>query len=106
MMVAPLPVDSPSRRGDAVCRERVSALADPRALRARAESVIIELLAYGTPSIERMARRLDMSSRSLGRRLSEQRTSYKALIDGIRRELARRYLARGSHPDTHSLQGR
>jgi AraC-like DNA-binding protein len=80
-----------------VCRERVRALADPQDLRARAETLIIELLPYGTPSIDRVARRLGTSSRSLGRRLAEQRTSYKALVDDIRGELARLYLARGSH---------
>ena len=59
--------------------------------------MIIELLPYSTPSLDRVARRLGTSSRSLVRRLGEQRTSYKALVDELRRELARRYLARGSH---------
>lgn len=80
-----------------VCRERVGALAAPRDCRARAEIVIIELLPYGTPSIDRVARRLGMSSRSLGRRLAEEQTSYKALVDDIRQDLARRYLIRTSH---------
>jgi AraC-like DNA-binding protein len=80
-----------------VCRERVTALAGPQDPRARAETVIIELLPYGTPSIDRVARRLGTSSRSLVRRLGEQRTSYKALVDGIRCELARCYLVRSSH---------
>ena len=69
-----------------VCRERVGALADPQDPRVRAETVIIELLPYGAPSIDRVARRLGTSSRSLGRRLGEQRTSYKALVDDIRCE--------------------
>jgi AraC-like DNA-binding protein len=75
----------------------VAALAGPQDPRARAETVIVELLPYGTPSIDRVARRLGTSSRSLVRRLGEQRTSFKALVDSIRCELARRYLARGSH---------
>ena len=79
-----------------VCRERVGA-PDPRDLRARAETVIIELLPYGTPSIDRVARRLGTSSRSLGPTAGEQRTSFKVLVDELRRELARRYLAQGSH---------
>ena len=80
-----------------VCRERVEALPDPRDLRARAENVIIELLPYSTPSLDRVARRLGTSSRSLGRRLAEEGTSFKVLVDELRRELARRYLEQGVH---------
>ena len=80
-----------------VCRERVGALPDRRDLRARAENVIIELLPYSTPSLNRVARRLGTSSRSLGRRLAEEGTSFKALVDDIRCELARRYLEQGEH---------
>ena len=68
-----------------------------RDLRARAENVIIELLPYSTPSLERVARRLGTSSRSLGRRLAEEGTSFKELLDELRRELARRYLEQGVH---------
>ena len=49
-----------------VCRERVGALPDRRDLRARAENVIVELLPYSAPSLDRVARRLGTSSRSLG----------------------------------------
>jgi AraC-like DNA-binding protein len=80
-----------------VCQERVGGLADPQDLRARTETVIIELLPYGAPSIDRVARRLGMSSRSLGRRLADQGTSYKALVDDIRSDLARRYLMSTEH---------
>ena len=80
-----------------VCRERVRALADRRGLRARAENVIIVLLPYSTPSLDRVVRRLGTSSRSLGRRLAEELTSFKALVDDLRRELARRYLEQGEH---------
>ena len=80
-----------------VCRERVGALSDRRDFRARAENVIIELLPYSTPSLDRVARRLGTSSRSLGRRLAEEGTSFKALVDDIRYELARRYLEQGEH---------
>src|SRR3954471_9292525 len=71
-----------------VCRERVGA-PEPQDLRSRAENVIIELLPYSTPSLERVARRLGTSSRSLGRRLAEEGTSFKELLDELRRELAR-----------------
>ena len=80
-----------------VCRERVGALPGRRDLRARAENVIVELLPYSTPSLDRVARRLGTSSRSLGRRLTEEGTSFKMLVDELRRELARRYLEQGLH---------
>ena len=80
-----------------VCEERVSALADMRDLRARAENVIIELLPYSSLSLDRVARRLGTSRRSLGRRLAEEGTSFKALVDELRCELARRYLEQGVH---------
>ena len=80
-----------------VCRERVGALPDRRDLRARAENVIVELLPYSAPSLDRVARRLGTSSRSLGRRLAEEGTSFKVLVDELRRELARRYLEQGVH---------
>ena len=53
-----------------VCRERVGALPDRRDLRARAENVIVELLPYSAPSLDRVGRRLGTSSRSLIRRLA------------------------------------
>ena len=58
---------------------------------------IIELLPYNTPSLDRVASRLGTSSRSLGRRLAEEGTSFKELVDELRRELARRYLEQGVH---------
>ena len=85
-----------------VCRERVGALPDRRVLRARAENVIIELLPYSTPSLDRVARRLGTSSRSLGRRLAEEGTSFKALVDDLRHQADRdgRY-RRGEHRTQH-----
>jgi AraC-like DNA-binding protein len=80
-----------------VCRERVSALPEPRDLRARTENVILELLPYSTPSLDRVARRLGTSSRSLSRGLAKEGTSFKVLVDELRRELARRYLEQGVH---------
>ena len=44
-----------------------------------------------------MARRLGTSSRSLGRRLAEEGTSFKELVNELRRELAQRYLEQGVH---------
>jgi AraC-like DNA-binding protein len=55
-------------------------------------SVMAELLGDGAPSAL-VAKGLAMSVRSLQRRLSEERTTYTAVLDSLREELARRYLA-------------
>ena len=61
-----------------VCREKVGALADSRRdVRARAEAVVLELLPYGAPSLDRVARRLGTSGRSLCRRLAEEGTTFQ-----------------------------
>jgi AraC-like DNA-binding protein len=45
------------------------------------------------PSVERVARALRMSVRTLQRRLGEAGTSYQALLDDVRRDASRRLLA-------------
>lgn len=55
-------------------------------------SVIADVLSDGAPS-ELVARKLAMSVRSLQRRLKQERTTYSAVLDSLREELARQYLA-------------
>lgn len=45
------------------------------------------------PSLEKIAREVRMSSRTLQRRLEELGTSYQSLLDGVRRDTSRRLLA-------------
>lgn len=49
-------------------------------------------LQQGDPSIETIAEKLHLTPRTLQRRLSESSTSYKELVDSLRKELASRYL--------------
>jgi AraC-like DNA-binding protein len=53
---------------------------------------IIEWLPSGTPSQEKIASDVHLSPRSLQRKLSELGTSYKVLLDDIRKDLAQHYL--------------
>lgn len=55
---------------------------------------IIQRLPSGEPSQDEIARALNMSARSLQRRLGEENSSYKALLDDTRKELACNYLRR------------
>jgi AraC-like DNA-binding protein len=55
-------------------------------------SAIAEALSDGAPS-SKVAKKLAMSVRTLQRRLSHEGTTYSAVLDSLREELARRYLA-------------
>jgi len=60
------------------------------AMRVRAE--IIEQLPSGPPSQEKVASSVHMSLRNLQRRLQEEETTYKGLLDSVRQDLAMQYL--------------
>ena len=62
----------------------------------RCKSAFLEQLASGEPSAEDIAQRLNMSSRTLQRKLAEANTTYLKLVDDCRRDLALRYV---SDPD-------
>jgi AraC-like DNA-binding protein len=49
-------------------------------------------LGWGDPSAEHIAAALHMSRRTLVRRLEREGTCFKAVLDGLRAALARRYL--------------
>lgn len=59
-----------------------------------------DLLAHpgDLPDAARMAERLNMSTRTLRRRLAEQGTSYQAVVDRVRRRIAEDYLRSTSLP--------
>jgi AraC-like DNA-binding protein len=54
---------------------------------------VLQRLAKGAVPLNDVARHLGMSAKTLERRLRERDASYRALVEGIRRELAERYLA-------------
>lgn len=64
-------------------------------VRERLRAVLIEQLPLGEPQQDRAAEALHLSARSLQRRLADEGTSYKALLDETRRELALSYLREG-----------
>jgi AraC-like DNA-binding protein len=53
---------------------------------------IREALKQGEPNVERLATRLNMSGRTLQRRLSDLKTSFQEVLDLVRFDLARAYL--------------
>ena len=72
--------------------------AEPEALEYRLRGALAEELRSGLPTLESIAPRLGMSSRTLRRRLKDDGTSFQELLDSTRCELAKRYLADGQIP--------
>ena len=60
----------------------------------RARTQLARLLTEGAASLPRLAESMHMSTRTLRRRLLEQRTSYKQLLDEVRRDIAYYYVSR------------
>jgi AraC-like DNA-binding protein len=62
----------------------------------QAKGVLKRLLAGQRPGIQGLARELNLSTRTLQRRLTEQGISFQRLLEEARRELARHYLLHSS----------
>ncbi len=58
----------------------------------KVNALILEWLADGTPGIDRVAKELSLSVRSLQTRLNEEGVTFRWLIENIRKELATCYL--------------
>jgi AraC-like DNA-binding protein len=61
-------------------------------------AVLLEALPSRTFAIDRVARRLGVSTRTLQRRLLDEGTSYNEVVRDVRRELALHYLERTAMP--------
>jgi AraC-like DNA-binding protein len=68
------------------------------AITRRVRHALAERLEAEARDLASVARRLGMSARSLQRRLAEEETSFRALLDDARRELARHHLERRATP--------
>lgn len=63
----------------------------------RVRAAVVRALPHGTPTARQVAADLFMSDRTLRRRLREEGTSYQGVLDEVRADLARAYLAGGRH---------
>jgi AraC-like DNA-binding protein len=97
-----LPIKSADPNLHALIRKHAEAmLAElPRAhsLTERVRELLAEQLANGPPSLGHIARQVSMSERTLARHLEDEGTTYKALLDDLRRRLALRYVRRSELP--------
>jgi AraC-like DNA-binding protein len=81
---------------DRVIQSYLARLADA-SVSARVQGYLIDLLPGGHISEQQVAKHLSMSVRTMQRRLSEEGTSFKALVDATRRDLAKHYLSDPSY---------
>ena len=75
-------------------RKRLASLQGNATFEERTRAVLLEALPSGQFAVEAVARRLGVSSRTLQRRLREEGTSYKDVVNTTREGLARQYLRR------------
>lgn len=81
-----------ARQNDEVAAQYLAQFENP-GVQTRVRGILLEQLTHGEPSQEKVATALQMSARSLQRRLSEEGLTYKMLLDQTRRELALAYIA-------------
>ena len=91
--MAPLPTAHPllAQMHERLASEHLQRL-DQAPVSRRARTAIISRLPDGEPGRTEVARALEMSERSLQRRLESEGTTYLRLLDDTRRELAQQYL--------------
>jgi AraC-like DNA-binding protein len=78
---------------EAACQEILGPAPKAQDLVHDVRQLIIERLPGGTANIDAIADELNMSSKTLERRLAERSQSFSALLDGTRCEAAKHYLA-------------
>lgn len=71
----------------------LAALPQAESVTEQVRRFVLEQLASGNFSLDHAARRLRMSSRTLGRRLSDEGTTFKELVDDMRKMVALRMVA-------------
>jgi len=76
----------------AYCEDALSHRKRAGTFRASVENAIAPLLPHGKANVEAAARQLAVSPRTLARRLSEEGTSFSDVLEGLRHDLAARYL--------------
>lgn len=93
-------LESPNKLADAAISgffdghldQELSGCRDDSSMTRRVRVHVTQALSEGVPSVSEIANRLNLSARTLQRRLSDQGLSFQAVVDDSRRELAMRLL--------------
>jgi AraC-like DNA-binding protein len=95
-----LPINSRDPHLQALLDQQAEALLQllpqPDAFLAALQHQLVNALQQGEPTLEQLAARLGTSSRTLHRRLEQRGLSFKQLLEELRYQFARRYLADAS----------
>ena len=75
----------------------VKKLQENRSTVGRVRELLFTHLSQGDVNMERVARKLAMSVATLRRRLASENVNFSEIADGLREELARRYLEEQTH---------
>ena len=73
--------------------ELLARLGTDQVIAGRVQRLLVDELRGGEPTLGRLAKRMAMSARTLQRRLDEEGTTFAAVLDDTRRELAGAYMA-------------
>lgn len=94
-----LPTANPelAQKNDQICLEYISRF-DRADVQSQVYYRLLEDLSEGEPQMEVMAEKLNVSVRTLQRKLKEQGTSYKQLVDDVRKDLAMQYMEQSHMP--------
>jgi AraC-like DNA-binding protein len=84
----------------AQCEQSRANRLQPAELRISLENAIVPLLPHGKAQASAVARKLGMSQRTLARRLASEGSSFTAVLDELRRDLAKHYLSEAGLPIT------
>jgi AraC-like DNA-binding protein len=77
-------------------QKRLSELNDEAAMSERVRGALLELLPSGSASIQAVSRKLQVSTRTLQRRLTEEGEKFQLVLNKTREDLARHYLRNSS----------
>jgi AraC-like DNA-binding protein len=81
---------------DEACRQLVGKFDAAAGVTERVRRNLIASMDGGDTAIEKAAKQVGMSTRSLQRRLADEGTTYNEVLSDVREEFAKRYLARGN----------
>jgi AraC-like DNA-binding protein len=76
----------------AYCESMLSKLTPRTVFSERVRRILVPMLQRGIPSVDEIAKQLGVSPRTLQRRLGDERTSFRELIEKTQEELAQLYL--------------
>ena len=88
-------------------KARLTQLEHDATLSQKVRAVLLELLPAGEPGVEAVGRRLGLSRRTIQRRLKQESTTFRDILNATREALARHYLTRSelSSPEISFLLG-